>query len=157
MGSSKELIILIGNIGSGKTTITRQYVQNGYVVIARDMLRYSIGNGKYIFDPKYESIIWETELFMYSSFLDLGVNIIVDEVGVTFSMRARYINEAKEQGYKITAIEMPRLSMEEAVNRRMNNPHSQPDRKLWEQVWSKFDAMYKEPIKDEGFDQIIRL
>jgi predicted kinase len=153
----KEVIILVGNIGTGKSTITKEYVKKGYIAIARDMLRYAIGDGEYIFDLEYEPAIWRTELFLYSLFLDLDTNIIVDEVGINKQMRARYIGKAKKKGYKITAIEMPKLTMEEAVNRRLNNPHCQPDRKVWEEIWKKFDRQYESPSKDEGFDKIIKL
>ena len=153
----RELIVLIGNIGEGKTTIAQDYVKGGYVAIARDTLRYGIGDGQYIFNPEYEPIIWATELYMFKRFLELGCNILVDEVGITKSMRARYISKAKKKGYKIIVIEMPRLTMNEAVDRRMQNPHNQPERKLWEQIWTRFDAVYEEPTKDEGIDIIIRL
>ncbi len=154
---NKELIILIGNIGTGKTTYAPQYVKKGYVAIARDTLRYAIGDGKYIYNPQYEPIIFTIERFMFHQFLIKGVNIIVDEVGVSKEMRKHYIEEAKRFGYKITAIEMPHLTMKEAVDRRMNNPHQQNDRKLWEQVYAKFEAMYEEPTKEEGFDEIENL
>ena len=154
---SKELVVLIGNIGTGKTTIAQDYVTNGYVAIARDMLRYAIGDSQYVFNPEYEPIIWATELFMFERFLELGCNIIVDEIGISKSMRARYIGKAKDNGYRITVIEMPRLTMKEAVNRRMRNPHNQPDRKLWEQIWAKFDAMYDAPSKNEGIDIIRKM
>jgi dephospho-CoA kinase len=35
----KEIILLIGNIASGKSTIAKQYAKKGYVVISRDSLR----------------------------------------------------------------------------------------------------------------------
>ena len=78
----KEVVILVGNIGTGKTTIAKKYIKYGYIAIARDYLRYSIGLGQYIFNINYESIIWKTETYMYKKFVDLGVNIIVDEVGM---------------------------------------------------------------------------
>jgi len=152
----KELIVLVANIGGGKSTLVKRYQQHGYVVIARDMLRYAIGGGDYVFNEKYEPIIWSTELTMLDDFLNLGVNIVVDEVGVSKSMRARYIHCAKMYDYKITCVVLPRLSMEESVNRRMNNPHGCPDRSVWEGVWKKFDGMYEEPTLEEGFDEIIK-
>jgi len=151
----KELIILTGNIGSGKSTLVKKFQSNNFVVIARDMLRYSIGGGTYTYNLEYEPIIWDIELELFYRFLELGVNIIIDEVGVSKEMRDRYIYNAREYDYKITSIVLPRLSMKESVDRRMINPHGQYDRKIWESVWTKFDNMYEEPSKDEGFDEII--
>ena len=47
----KQVKILVSNIGGGKTTLSKRYVEFGYVVISRDTLRYGIGNGEYIFNP----------------------------------------------------------------------------------------------------------
>ena len=150
-----ELIITVGNIGSGKSTIARQYVKDGYVAIARDYLRYAIGEGHYIFNADYEPIIWKVETYMYRKFVDLGVNIIVDEVGMNKNLRKKYINYAKKRGYQIIAMVMKKLPIKEAVNRRMKDPHGQFDRGIWEQVWSDFNRIYQPPKLNEGFDKII--
>ena len=153
----KELIILIGNIGAGKSTLAKKYQKENYIVIARDQLRYAIGGGIYIFNYNYEPIIWKTEQYLFRKFVKLGVNIVIDEVGLTKAMRKRYILYAKRYNYKIIAIEFPRLSMKKSVNRRMNNPHGQDDRKLWESVWHKFNKIYESPKKSEGITKIIKL
>lgn len=159
MKRKPEIIIMCGNIGSGKTTLSKEYVKKGYVVIAKDRLRYDIGAGQYIFNPKLESAIWQTEMDMLMNFMLQKVNIFVDEIGVSKEMRARYLKviKANHPKYKITCIEMPRLSMKECVDRRMKDPHGQPDRNLWETVWKKFNEQYEKPLKKEGFDKIIRL
>ena len=152
----KELIILVSNIGGGKSTLAKKYQEKGYVIIARDQLRYAIGGGTYIFNPKYEPIIFETELCMLESFMELGVNIVIDEVGVSRAMRMRYIIPAKDYGYTVKCHVLPQLLRKTAVDRRMKNPHGQYDRNLWEQVWDRFQSKYEEPSLDEGLDEIIR-
>lgn len=155
--AKQELIIFVGNIGCGKSTIAREYVSKGYVAIARDQLRYAIGEGEYIWDDRYEPIIWATEQFMFKGFCNLGINIVVDEINVSRRMRGRYTQYSKLYGYKVKAIVMPRLSMEESVSRRMKDPHGQEDIKVWEQVWARFDKIYEKPTLEEGFDEIIKL
>jgi len=152
----KELVILVGNIGSGKSTICKKYQKEGYVVIARDCLRYAIGGGIYVYNTKYEPIIFETELCMLESFMELGVNIVIDEVGVSRAMRMHYIIPAKDYGYTVKCHVLPQLLRKTAVDRRMQNPHGQYDRDLWEQVWDRFQSKYEEPSFDEGIDDIIR-
>jgi len=154
--NKKELVILVGNIGAGKSTLCKKYQEKGYVVIARDHLRYAIGGGTYVFNLKYEPVIWETELCMLESFMELGVNIVVDEVGVSRAMRMRYIVPAKDNGYVVKCHVLPQLTMTEAVDRRMQDPHGQYDRKLWEDVWLKFAGMYEEPSFEEGIEDIIK-
>ena len=152
-----ELIILVGNIGSGKSTLTKRYQQHGYVIIARDWIRKVIGGGEYIFNPDYEPIIFATEKYMYKQFLTLGKNMVIDEVGLSKSMRKRYIPLAKKYGYKITAIVLPILSKEESIKRRLNDNHGNTDKKTWEMVWERFNSMYEEPTKKEGFHKIIKM
>ena len=153
----KELVILVGNIGCGKSTLAAEYISSGYVAIARDYLRYAIGEGKYIFNRNYEHIIWKTEQFMLKRFMELGVNIVVDEVGVSKKLRKGYLKLAKIFNYKTIALVLPQLSMEEAVDRRMKNPHGQYDRNLWEDVWKGFNSIYQEPKIEEGFDAVIKI
>lgn len=150
----KEVIIIIGNVGSGKSTYTKKLQEKGtHVVICRDSMRFGIGAGTYIFNNEYEPIIKKTALELFQKFLILGVNIIVDEVNIACSSREPYIKLAKEQGYKIRAIVMPKLSKEESINRRMNNPANQT-REIWESVWESFDRRYEHPTIEEGFDKI---
>lgn len=148
---------MCGNIGNGKSTLVEIYQKVGFVVIARDALRYGIGGGNYVFNLDYEPIIWDIGLKMYKQFLNKKVNIIVDEVGINKSLRARYISKAKKKGYEVIAVKLKKLSKKESVDRRMKNPHGTSDRKVWNGVWEKFDKMYEEPSLDEGIDRIIQL
>lgn len=81
------ITILVGNIGSGKTTYIKQLISRKFksapVVISRDDLRYMIGAGTYRFDPMLENAVWKTEHKMVSNFMKLKTNIIIDEVGVS--------------------------------------------------------------------------
>ena len=152
----KELILIVANIGEGKTTLAKQYQEKGYIVIGKDSLRYGIGSGNYVYKQEYEPIIWETEINMLDSFMNIEADIVIDSVCVGKSMRARYISCAKIYGYKIKCHLLPKLTMKEAVDRRLQNPHGQRDRALWEKAWIKFQSQYQEPTLDEGIDEIIR-
>ena len=47
-----KIIVLVGNIGSGKTTWIKKFLKKTkgkYVVVSRDAIRYMMGGGKYIF------------------------------------------------------------------------------------------------------------
>ena len=154
-----EIVMLIGNIGTGKTTIARKYLEQGnYVVVSADGIRYAIGGGIYLFNSKYESVIWETVGVMLDGFMEKGANIIIDASNLTLYGRKKNFDIIKKyDNYKIIGLVMSDLKMEVAVNRRMEDPHSNPDISLWEEVWSKFNMAYTEPTKEEGFDEIIYL
>lgn len=152
-----QIIVMVGNIGSGKTTLVNKLVKAGYIVVSRDAIRYMIGNGKYIFNPKIEGAVFRAEQDIIANFMNYSCNIVVDEVGVSKGMRKCYIELANTYGYDAIAIEMQRLGMKESVDRRMNDPHGQSDRALWEGVWKKFDKVYESPKEIEGFKKVIRL
>jgi predicted kinase len=152
----KELVIIIGNIGSGKTTKAKEYINRGYIHIARDGIRYMLGGGDYIYNQDLEPLVFEIEFYIFKRFVDFGMNIVVDEANVSKEMRKDYIDYARLNGYKIVGIEMPRYDRETCVKRRMNDPHGKfDDRKTWEFAWDYFDSKYEEMEFEEGFDQII--
>ena len=153
----KELIILIGNIGSGKSTLSDTYQKDGHIVISRDSLRYAIGGGNYVFNLEYETALLKAEQVLFTEFLEMGKDIIIDAVNSSRMTRTRYILPAKEKGYIIKAIELPKLSKQESVDRRLNDPHGNFSKETWEEVWEMFDGIYQSPSIEENFDLINNL
>ena len=154
-----EVVMLIGNIGTGKSTVARGLQEKeDYVIISADGMRYSIGGGKYLYNTKYESMIWRIVGFTLNGFMELGINVIIDASNLSLSSRKKNFDIIKKyNNYKVTGFVMPDLGMTVAVTRRMQNPHNNPDRNLWESVWKRFNLMYEKPTKAEGFDEIIFL
>ena len=155
MKYNKEIIVMVGNIGSGKSTLVKKYANTGYVIVSRDSIRYGIGAGTYTFDLGLEPAVKEAEDATISSFMKLGVNIVIDEVGMSVFMRKNYLSLAKKYGYTAIACILPTLSMKVSVDRRMQDPHGQYNRLLWEVIWKNFDSMYECPSIKEGFKSIV--
>jgi len=151
-----RLYIMVGNIGSGKSTLVKKLLAKNpnIVVIARDALRYMIGGGDYVFNPKLEPTIFNTAEQAIEQFMLLGVDILVDETNMSSAHRKEYLTLARRYGYEAVAIVMPVLDKKTSVDRRMQNPHGQDDRALWEGVWDKFTAIYERPTEEEGFSQV---
>ena len=146
----KKLILLIGNIASGKTTETLKLVKEGYRVISRDAIRYMVGAGNYIFDIDLEPTIKRSTLALLEEFLKDEINIVYDEVNVSKKLREPTIKLAKKYGYEVYALILPRVSKEESVNRRLKDNHGETSKDVWEIVWENFDKLYEEPTKEEG-------
>jgi len=153
----KTLILLTGNIASGKSTLAKKWAKAGYRIISRDAIRYMVGAGDYIFNIDLEPTIKKGTLALLEEFLKDGIDIVYDEVNVNKKLREPTIKLAKKYGYKVLAVILPRLSKKESVNRRLKNPHGQPDRKIWEEVWERFDKIYEIPTLEEGINRIIKV
>lgn len=149
----KELVILVGNIGSGKSTLSKQYAEKGYVIISRDALRYMIGGGKYRFDPIIEPGISAGNLSLIQIFMELGESIVIDETNLLRRIRFNYLALADQFNYKKKAVVLPYLSKEESVKRKMQNPHDTKQEK-WEELWEKFDSIIEFPTVEEGFNSV---
>jgi predicted kinase len=146
--------MLIGNIGSGKTTLAKNFVNQGYIAVSRDWLRYAIREGDYLYDPDLEPIIFRTEWYLFENLIQLGYDIVLDEVNVSKLLRCKYIHLAKEFGYEVIAYVMPKLTQAESVKRRLQNNHGNTNKTTWKKVWSDFNKHYEAPTKKEGFDKI---
>ena len=150
-----EIVIMVGNIGSGKSTLVGKYVEKGYLCVSRDALRYMVGAGKYIYNPiKIEESIFACEGKILRCLMLRRFNIVVDEVGVSKKFRYGYLQLARQYGYNAVAHVMRRLPKEICVERRMNNNHGDTSKEVWNRVWEKFNASYEEPSKTEGFTKI---
>ena len=153
----KELIILVGNLGSGKTTFCKKLAKQDYVIVSRDDLRYSIGAGTYLYNEAYEPCIRDASIELARSFMQLGVPLVIDETNISSSIRSKYLHLAKLYKYKTTAMLLPKLSMKRSITRRLKNNHGDTPANVWKNVWSTFDMMYEKPTKAEGFNKIIQL
>jgi predicted kinase len=157
MKKVKELILMVGNIGSGKTTWILRHRKGHQVVMSRDELRYMFGCGDYLFDFDLEGIVKKSTRFIITNLIKNGFSLIVDSTSVSRKQRKELFQFAKKNGYKTTAVVMPKFTMKECVDQRIVNPHGTAKRDVWEKVWQKFDAAYQEVTKDEGVDKIIHV
>lgn len=154
---NKILLVLVGNIGSGKSTFTKALVEKDFVVISRDSLRYAIGAGRYICTPKYEPTIHQLHVTLLNNFMRLGSNIVIDSTNISRVARKNYIEEGHENNYKVIAIELPRYSKEVSVTRRLSQNHGTVSGTHWEDIWERFNNRYQSPTKEEGFDHVITI
>jgi predicted kinase len=159
---ARKLMLMVGNIGAGKTTYIKSLNQE-YITLSRDKMRFMIGNGEYIFSFRLENAIWHGELELFKGMINEGVNIAIDEINTNKNMRGRYIHQMlvntwDSNKYEVIAVVFPRLSKKESVDRRMKDNHDKSiERITWEEVWDHFDKNYTPPTIEEGFDKIIYL
>ena len=150
-----NLVMLVGNIGSGKSTLVKKLTKQGYMVISRDALRYMFGGGEYLFDVDLEPEVFKLEKYALKLLSDFTYDIIIDETNMSARGRKLYFDIIEGKGYTATAIVMPRLSKTESVARRMQANHGTGTATVWGEVWERFANVYVEPTDKEGFNNII--
>lgn len=152
-----NLYVMVGNIGSGKSTYVKKFLQShpDVICISRDAFRYMIGGGNYVYNEALEPYIFLLEEQAIWFALKEGLDVIVDEVGMSKKHRLNYIDSADCHGYNITALIMPELTKDICVERRLTNSDRDTPKKVWEEVWDKFNNEYEEPTTEEGFNNII--
>lgn len=150
----KTLYLLVGNIGSGKSTKATQ-MSNSCAVICRDKMRSMLGGGNY--DLGFEWDISRACTVLMRSMMRRGVDIVIDETNLTKKYRREKILIAKEFGYKIIAMILPEIPKALSVLRRLNDDARGFDGKKWGEVFDSFQSRATNPTKEEGFDDIIQL
>jgi predicted kinase len=150
-----NLIILIGNIGSGKTTTVKKYAKEGYCVVCRDDFRTMLGGGIYKFNTRTERAIHQASRTLLENLMVESLDIIIDETNVTKRGRKTIIHIAKLFGYHVIGIVMPQLTKEKSIANRIKDNLRQTTVEQWGKVWDMFNRMYDEPELKEGFDELI--
>lgn len=147
---------MVGNIGAGKSTLVKEYVDKGYRIISKDAIRYMLGGGQYIFDIALER---QVDQIAKNAIIDLtyaGYNVVVDETNMDSLEREDYLHYIRGD-YKKIALVLPKLSKEESVRRRLQANHGDTPKEVWEEVWERKNKAFQEPSQEEGFDEIIKL
>lgn len=156
-----RLIIMIGNIVSGKTTWIKQnrMVERSYIVLSKDDMRRMLGAGKYLYDEKLESIIHESLISMLHHFMRENIDIILDETNMDKVTRSHYLFLTKHgYDYETVAVVIPNPSKQEIIERirhRQNKIEwALTSEEVWKEVWERKNDKFEMPTKEEGFDEI---
>jgi len=156
-----RLIIMVGNIVSGKTTWIKQnrVVEREYVVLSKDAIRRMLGAGTYIYDEKLEPVIHESLISMLHHFMRQNINIILDETNMNRDTRNQYLFLTKNcsslgYDYETTAIVVQNPSKEEVleriIRRRNKLEWARTPPEVWMEVWERKQSKFEMPTKEEG-------
>jgi predicted kinase len=150
-----EMVILTGNVGSGKSLIASKYAKNGYVVINADSLTTSLHGGEYdLYDPNKKEIYHSLEYVAIKGAFFAGYSVVVDRTNMKRSDRARYISLGKEFGAKIISITWGPGTIG-MLDRRIKGSKGRPENR-WLKIYEAFYKSYEPPNGDEGFSSVMK-
>ncbi len=152
-----RVVILVGNIGTGKSTLAQQLVDDGFLTLNTDSLVRSLNNGWYKFNPRLGELYRGFLVGGLELLLKNGLDVCVDCTNVTIEGRCNLLKTIRGSGNypQITSIGCYDFGCgdESSLQRRLANSRVVSE-VVWRKVHTKFKNDYDEPTMDEGFDFI---
>lgn len=163
--SKPKLIIMVGNIVSGKTTWITNFLvgystkeRNNWAVLSKDALRVMIGAGRYVYEESIEPIIHISLLNLMQNFMVEGINVILDETNMDKDTRREFHCLADSYGYETIAVVLSNPPQEEIIKRigcrKGKLEWVSTSTEVWEGVWERKNSKFEMPTEEEGFDEI---
>lgn len=159
----KTLDILIGNIGSGKSTFAKEYAEKANAIIfSSDKIRKNLFEENVIQNDhsfKENQIVFEILYQKIAESMQEGCNIIFDATNLTCKDRKTILDLGKEYKYKIIG-RLFLLNDEECERRVINRQNTDKESHYIEDPMSVIKR-YSEKLKnnmpkfEEGFTQIV--
>lgn len=144
-----ELVILTGNIGSGKSLLASKYAKRGHVVVNMDSIVKMIHGGEYgMYDVNKKPVYHKVEQECIRTALSLGFSVVVDRTNMKISDRKRYINIGKDYDIQIHSHDFG-PGNKKTLKRRLKNPHGIPV-STWESVHKYMAGSYESSSLNEG-------
>lgn len=101
--NKKELIVMIGIPGSGKSTYVNEKYSNTHQIVCTDDIRKALG---FIFERKMETFIHCMSETFVKAKMERGLPIVIDETNIGISHILKWRNLAEEYEYETIAIIM---------------------------------------------------
>ena len=114
MEELKEIILMVGIQGAGKSTYINKHMR-GYQLLCLDDIRLSLGN---VYNRRAEPIVRAMADIMGRAFLERGLSIVVDGVNTSKYIVQKWRSLADEYGYKLNGIHID-TPFELCIERRL--------------------------------------
>jgi len=160
-----KLILLVGNIGSGKTLLSKRFVVNGAVRVCHDDLLSMMHGGAYV--PEMREVYHQMEEDVIGGTLTRGGDVIVDRTNLDEATRARFLQIAKfiSDKRRYHDSKAPEVKVvcydfgpgnDSDLYRRIRQPRGVLA-STWANVFQTLRAKYEKPRMLEGIDEIVEV
>lgn len=149
--------MLVGVIGSGKSTYCKQKAKEGWITINDDAIVTMLHQDYLGYNLKLKNLYRSIKLSVIEEILAAGQNLIIDSTNLTKKKRKQYIDFIRRHcGYlDIKAICFPIETAEIHAKRRFESDNRGHTYEKWLAVANEQIKMYEKPEKEEGFSDIV--
>ncbi len=148
-----KLILMVGNIGSGKSFLASKLAKKGCVVVNMDNIQQNLAGGEYgLYDFAKRDIYYAIETSAIETALKQGFEVVVDRTNMDKKTRKRYIELGKKYTDKIVCYDYGAGSQQE-LKRRLENSQGVPNSQ-WSEVFNMMRKKYERPDLVEGFSNV---
>lgn len=152
---AQAVIILTGNIGTGKTTVAEFLIANftgdSIIVVSNDAITSMTGNGNYQrYNPMLSKMYKNMSMSCLKAGIDSGATVILDNSHMSRVSRREAIKVANEAGVPVTSIDLGPGSPESLKRRQDALDDRNTSNTVWCLVHNRFRKQYETPKMDEG-------
>jgi predicted kinase len=145
-----EAVIMVGNVGCGKSTLTKEYAAKGHKVFNGDAITTMVGAGEYKYCREDIPLIAEMREVFLDHCVSFGFSLVIDSTNMTKKQRRR-ITKTVGRFCTVTIVDFG-PGTDESLQRRLDEEHGDAD---WRGVHNRFSEMYQKPEDGEA-DVIVR-
>lgn len=148
--------LLVGTIGSGKSTYARKQADNGAVIICRDEILQMV-HGRYRQENLLGCMYRRIEEDIAKIAFDMGKPVVIDRTNLTREHRTKWIDFGIEHRKPVIAVVFPVEKPEIHARRRFEADPRGKSLFGWEQVAiGQVDQAKWQPVRlAEGFKKIV--
>lgn len=150
------VLLFIGPICSGKSTLAKEAAKKGLIVINDDAVVMACHAGVYsLYSKKLKPLYKSIEMSMLATALSMGRSVVIDRPNMGAASRARFVATAKAFDARLTAVLFPNAGPEvHAAKRFLSDARGLPI-EHWVAAARRHQSMWNPPTREEGFDLIV--
>jgi hypothetical protein len=157
------LILPVGNVGCGKTLLSRRFTRRGAVRVCHDEILSMMHGTSASYVGELRDVYHQVEEDVIGGALSRGLDVYVDRTNIDKATRERFLSIARFVSEKrvfrklspvtVAAIDFGPGNDRDLERRRRAPRGASPDR--WAEVFEAFKERYQSPSVDEGIDEIV--
>ncbi|QDU32795.1 hypothetical protein KS4_08310 [Poriferisphaera corsica] len=155
------VVIPVGMIGSGKTTVAKYFLDKHFLMAYEDMLISSFHGGTYDYKIPLQQQYLAAMREVAAYWLGQGFSVVADSTNHTRRRRLDVINRLAEVHGReficVLGVVMPKREAAFHAAIRIQHDHRDYATERWKRVAAEHEAEYEPVTEDEPFDFVLHL